>query len=1835
VDRLRNEYEVGRTLKGLAVVEPLALSSFEGRPALELEDFHGVSLDRVMGQPIPIAAFLTLAAQVARVVADVHRRGVIHKDLKPHNILLDHESGQVRIGDFCIAARIAREQSTPWAARLIEGSLPYVSPEQTGRMNRSIDSRSDLYSLGVSFYQLLTGRLPFEATDAIGWVYSHVARKPPPPDAIRPSIPGVLSDIVLKLLAKVPDERYQSASGLVHDLERCLQETRDTGKIAPFPLGERDVSDRFLIPQRLYGRSAECAVLQGGFDRVVASGKPELVLVSGSSGIGKSSVVHELHRPIVSKRGVFVSGKFEQYKRDVPYFTVVQAFREVMLDILAESAESIAAWRLRIEAAVGQNGRLVVDLIPEVGLIIGPQPPVPELSLGEAENRLRRVLREFVGAFATAEHPLAIFLDDLQWVDPASLKLVVDLLTHPSTQHMLLVGAYRDDEVGPAHPLAQALDEARKEGAAIHTLLLGPLAEASLSELVADALHCSPAEAEPLAHLVRDKTAGNPFFVIQFLTALHRQGLISFDRDACAWRWDLARIRAQGYTDNVGQLVVSKLHDLPPETQEALALAACLGATMNADTLAVVFGRDPDVALRAALEEDLLFQMEDTYRFPHDRVQEAAYSLIPEADRATMHLRIGRLLLEKTSPGDLEDEIFDVVNQLNFGAALVTSREERDRIADLNLMAGRRAQRSTAYASALRYFVAGADILGDDRWTRRVDLAFPLERHRAECELWTHEIDTAEQRLIALTGRAANEVDAAAVACLQADLYTTSGQSPRAVDACLATLRRVGFDWSPHPTIEVVKEEFARIWQHLGGRRIEELVNAPSMTDPVWRAAMDVLTILSAPASFTDENLCCLVVARAANLSLEHGTSEGSSQAYVLLGEILGTNFENYEAAFRFGKLGFDLMETRGPLRYKAAVYFCFAQMVNCWTNHFRSSIELQRRAFEVGLQTGNFQTASYTRNAMITLLLAAGDPLRDVERTAEDGIAFARSVKFGLVVDVVTTQLRLIRQLRGTTPDFASFDGGDFPEGKFDEGEFERRLEAHPSMALCAGWYWIRKLQGRFFALDTGGALEAAARAETFLWTARAFPEVAEYHTYAGLAHAAAHDAAPVERRPEHLRALAGHHRQLQVWARSCPENFEDRAALVAAELARIHGDREEAERLYEAAIRAAREGGFVHNEAVAYETAARYYRGRGLVLIADTYLREARDRYLRWGADGKARDLERRNPQVVEPRPPSAAATVALQAEQIDLFAVVKASQTISGEMVREQLLSTLLHLVLETGGARRALVLLARKGRVEIAAEASSEELPPPSGKGLGAQMPESLLKYVQRTEERVLLDDAAANAGRFSGDPYLARARPRSVLCLPIRRQAEVVALLYLENDLVPGAFTPERLLALELLAAQAAISLENALLLEREHAGRVEAEAAERRASLLAEATAVMTSTLDYEEVFGALTRVCVRSFADWAMIDLQEGDRTVRLAGAHRDPEKEPLLRELAERYPASAGSHAPATTVLARGAPLLLSHVGDEEVRARAVDEHHAALIARLGTRSVIVVPLVARDTTLGALSLASASPGRFGTADLEVAAEIGRRAALAIDNARLLYETQRAVRLRDDFLSVASHELRTPISSLTLTTDRLLRSRAVGKQIPQEALYRGLERLKHGTDRLRRLTDELLDVTRIERGHLELNPVTVDLGALARQVVEDLKFDLGAAGCPTRIEIEEGVAGVWDPSRLEQVITNLLTNALKFGQGHPIEIRVHNAGEVARLTVRDHGVGIDPGRQPFVFDRFERAVSTRNYGGLGLGLYITRRIIQAHGGTVGVESEPSEGATFTVTLPWAAPPP
>src|SRR5512140_1829826 len=878
------------------------------------------SLEQLIGVPMAVPEFLALAVRVADGLAALHRQGSIHEDIRPSTILFDAATEELAL----VSSTGAGQGRT-----LSESSLPYISPEQTGQMNRPIDSRSDLYSLGVVFYQLLAGQLPFEAEDAVGWVHCHVARQPRPLDQVRPSLPRPLVNIVGKLLAKLPDHRYQSALGLHHDLARCLRAWNERGVLAAFPLGERDVSDEFRSPQRLYGRDAESAVLREAFERTSESGTPELVVLSGYAGIGKASVVRELLPAVVKRRGRLIVGKFEQYQRDIPYFTISQALRELSLDILAEGELGIARWRQRIAQALGPHGKLVVDLVPQLGLIVGPQPPVLELPLTEAETRLRLVFGRLFAACANPEHPLAMFIDDMQWADTASLSLIANLLTDGDARHLLLIGAYRDNEVDPSHPMVRVLAAARRSDARIHDVVLEPLSEDDLGQLVADAVHATPDDAAPLASLLRDKTGGNPFFAIQFLTALYHKRAIWFDRDTYRWRWDAARIGAEGYTDNIAELMRGRLYALPSETQAALQLAACLGGTIDAATLAIASEREVATALRPAIEQHLLFESVQagrrTYRFPHDRVHEAAYALLPEAERARVHLEIGWRLLASTAPEELPGKVFEIVSQLEPGAALIESVADRERLAELHLLAGTRAQASPAYASALHYFTAGAALLAGEARERRSELAFELELHRAECELRTGAFDAAEQRLAELVHRAAGLVDLAAVTSARVALYTTLDRGELAVAATLEYLRRAGTDWPAHPTSDEVRREYDQIWQQLGSREIEELVDLPPMTDAERRATTDLLTLAQPPTLLTDENLHSLMVCRVVNLSLEHGNSDASCMGYVAFGAILRPRFGNHAAAFRFGQVGLELQERRGLLRWKVRVYLEFS----------------------------------------------------------------------------------------------------------------------------------------------------------------------------------------------------------------------------------------------------------------------------------------------------------------------------------------------------------------------------------------------------------------------------------------------------------------------------------------------------------------------------------------------------------------------------------------------------------------------------------------------------------------------------------------------------------------------------------------------------------------------------------------------------------------------------------------------------------------------------------------------------------------------------------------------
>jgi energy-coupling factor transporter ATP-binding protein EcfA2 len=778
LQRLEHEHALGAGLDAEWAARPVELVRREGRLTLVLEDPGGEPLQRLLGHPMDTTQFLRIAVALAAVIGRVHAQGLIHKDLVPANILVDVSSGSVRLTGFGIASRLPRERQARDRPRRSRGRSP-MAPEQTGRMNRSVDSRSDLYACGVTLYEMLTGALPFSASDPMEWIHCHIARQPVPPSERRDGIPASLSAIVMKLLAKSADDRYQTAAGLEADLRRCQAQWEATGRIEPFPLGARDVSERLLLPERLYGREREVDALLAAFDRVVADGATELVLVTGYSGIGKSSVVNELHKALVPARGLFAAGKFDQYRRDIPYATLAQAFQRLVRHILGKGEVELGEWRDALREALGTNGGLIVNLVPELELVIGEQPPVPDLPPQDAKNRFQLVFRRFLSVFARKEHPLALFLDDLQWLDTATLDLIEHLFAHAGAPHLMLVGAYRNNEVGPAHPLLRTLEAIRSMGRQVQEIVLAPLGHDDVGHLVSEGLHCDPERARLLARLVYEKTGGNPFFAIQFITELAEEGLLAFDPVAPAWQWDMDRIRAKNYTDNVVDLMVGKLQRLSTAAQEALKQLACLGNVAEAATLAAVYGQ-PEEAMRTALWQAVhagLVSREDrVYKFLHDRIQQAAYSLIPESERPEVHLRIGRTLLANMTEDQLAEHMFDVANQFNRSAGQLIDRDEKARVASIDLRAGRKAKASAAYASARGYFAAGMALLDESDWSSRYALTFGLWLERAECEFLTANFDKAELLIAELLQRAASKVDQAAAYTLSILLHTAKSE---------------------------------------------------------------------------------------------------------------------------------------------------------------------------------------------------------------------------------------------------------------------------------------------------------------------------------------------------------------------------------------------------------------------------------------------------------------------------------------------------------------------------------------------------------------------------------------------------------------------------------------------------------------------------------------------------------------------------------------------------------------------------------------------------------------------------------------------------------------------------------------------------------------------------------------------------------------------------------------------------------------------------------------------------------------------------------------------------
>jgi PAS domain S-box-containing protein len=1781
IARLAHEYGLKDELDGRSAVRPLALVREHGRTVLLLEDPGGEPLDRLLGRPMEMGRFLRVAIGLSAALRQLHQRGLIHKDIKPANVLVDSATGQVWLTGFGIASRLPRERQSPEPPELVAGTLAYMAPEQTGRMNRSIDSRSDLYSLGVTLYEMLTGALPFMASDPMEWVHCHIARQPVPPAERLKDIPSIVSAFVSKLLAKTAEERYQTAAGVESDLRRCLAQWQRERRIDEFPLGDHDTSDRLLVPEKLYGRANEIDTLLAAFDRVAAGGAPEFVLVSGYSGIGKSSVVNELHKVLIRPRGRFASGKFDQYRRDIPYATLAQAFRNLVRRLLGKSEAELQGWRDLFQQALDPNGLLIVDLVPELKLIIGAQPPVPELAPQDAQNRFQLVFRRFIKVFAQPEHPLALFLDDLQWLDAATRDLLEHLLTHSEMRHLLLVGAYRDNEVSPSHPLLRTLGAIHKAGGRVQEIVLAPLGLADVGQLVADTLHCKPERAGPLAQLVQEKTGGNPFFAIQFLTALVEEGLIVFDPVAQAWQWEIGRIRARNYTDNVVDLMTGKLKRLSATTQNALKKLACLGNVADIATLALVHGTTEE-AMHAALQEavraGLVFREDSTYRSLHDRIQQAAYSLIPDEQRADIHLGIGRALLASMTADALTEHLFDVANQFNRGAARLIDRDEKAQVAAIDLRAGRKAKASAAYASACVYLAAGMALLDERDWSSQYQLMFSLRLERAECAFLSGNYDEAEELISELLARGASTIDKAAAYRLKISLHVMRSENPEGVESALECLRLFGIEIPAHPTREQVAAEYEKVWNNLGERPIESLIDLPLMTDPEMQAAIDLLSALSSPAYFTDLDLYRLHFCHMVNLSMEYGATGASGHAYCGFGTTLGSAFRRHIDGYRFGKLACDLVEKHEFLAYRARTYFSM-ELIVLWTQPIGTALDYIRAAFRASVDTGDFHFACISCNHAITDLLARGDHLDEVWRESERGLDFVRKARFRDVIDIMVSQQRFIENMRGRTASFSTFS-----DAKFDETAFEARL-TEDRMAAMVDWYWILKLQARFISGDYEAAIAAAGKAKALLWASDAHIQLLDYYYYAALTVAALYENAPADKQQEWRDVLTSHQEQLREWAENYPPTFGDKYALVAAEIARLEGRELDAERLYEQAIRSARDHGFVQNEGLAHEVAASFYAARGFENIANAYLRNARYCYLRWGADGKVRQLDRLHPHLAAADGNHSTATTGSPLQQLDVASVVKASQAVSSEIVLSKLIERLMTIALENAGADRGLLILPAEDEhlIQAKAQTTGDQIKVELSQEpiTGNACPESLVRYVIRTQKSVILDDGS-RPNLFSEDDYLRSRRAKSILCLPLIKQERLTGLLYLENTLTSHAFTPERIALLELLAAQAAISLENTCLY-----------------SDLQERVAKFRRLVD-SNIIGIF-------IWDFDGHILEANDAFLRIVGYDRDD--------------------------LVAGRVLWKELTPPEwrDADARLIEEHKMSgslppfekeYFRKDGSRVPVLIGVATFD-----------GPRDQGVAfvldltERKEAEENLRESERRYRNAQAeLAHVTRVTTLGELTASIA-HEVNQPLAGVVANAEACLGW--LDRETPNlDEARRSLEWIIEDSNRagevIRRVR-ALATKTDAQKAPLDVNHAVNEAIALVQREMLSHRVSL-------RMELSRAPPVVLaDRVQLQQVIINLVMNAIEAMQAvtdrpRQLAIRTHrNETHQILVTVKDCGVGISVEGADRLFDAF----FTTKASGMGMGLSICRSIIAAHGGRLWVEPNLPHGATFQFTLP------
>jgi PAS domain S-box-containing protein len=1486
--RYKQEYEITRSLKTDAVIEAYNLLPYRNTLAIVIEDFGGRSLDILMeSKEFALSEFLFIATHIAESLSEIHSANVIHKDINPSNIIYNPETGKLKIIDFGISTTFTRENPTIKSPDVLEGTLAYMSPEQTGRMNRELDYSTDFYSLGATFYQLLTQRLPFETSDALELVHCHIAKLPVSCHEIDPEIPPIVSKIVMKLLAKTSEDRYQSALGLQADLEECLTQLQQTGQISEFPLARHDISEQFKVPQKLYGREGEITTLLSAFNRVAMAAEKqesreenlftqsprehcqsriEMMLIAGFSGIGKSVLVQELYKPITQQCGYFISGKFDQFKRNIPYSAVISAFKSLVRQLLTESEAQLALWREKLLAALGINGQVIIDVIPEVEQLVGAQPAVQPLEPTEAQNRFNTVFKNFIQVFCQRSHPLVIFLDDLQWADSASLKLIELTMNDAHIEYLLLLGAYRDNEVDANHPTIWTIERLKECGAIVNTIVLGPLRTEEITQLMADTLYKEREIVKPLAELVAQKTSGNPFFINEFLRTIYQENFLTLDRQQKCWQWDITQIKDLDITENVVELILGKLRKLPEETQKALRLAACIGNSFGLSTLSIIYGKSAPATFRdllpaieigsiqpvSELETTLGTSIESQliirdYKFRHDRMQQAAYALIDGAQKKVVHLEIGRLLLTKSKEEEIQERIFAIVDHLNQGRTLIQSKAEKKKLAELNLRAGKKAKEATAYVASREYLVLAEKEFPEDIWQEDYKMALDLYEELAEVEYLNGNFEQSQFLIEMALTQAKSALDRTEFYYLQIIQYTLSGKISEAIESGRAALRALGIDLPAENLEAAFEAELAEYQVNLGEQQISSLYDCPEMEIPEKRAAFRILLRILPAAWIASSQLMYVVGTKMVNLNIKYGHMEKSPIGYACFGVINTHVLHNYHLAYQHGCLSVELSDKYNDLSSKVGTRQFHACMIMPWLKHIKLSEQVNLEGIDAGLQAGELQPTGYSLTYHLYNLIYQGKNLDFLLREVDRSLLFSEESQNQWAINCILGAKLLIQNLVGLTSNQSCFNIAEEQETSFLETCHKYKILA----AICL--YYIFKAEVLYLYNQPLGLhlLEQAGKWFDYI---PGTISIAKHNFYYSLTLVALYPQASTEEQDQYWQQLETNQRQMKEWADNCPQNFLHKYLLVDAEMFRISGQWHQTIDLYDQAIASARENEFIQNEALANELAAKFWLERGKEEFAQLYMRKAYQGYQIWGANRKVKVLEKTYPHWFSSSlsdrslfiTSTSSTTSNHLVEALDLTTVVKASQAISGEIFLEDLIRKLMQIAIENAGAQKGFLILEKDHNWVIEAEITvgSNEVHilqsiPIDSISTDDQSPLlsiSIINYVARTQKDVVLHDAALE-GQFPRDPYIAATQPKSILCTPLLNQSKLNGILYLENNLSTGAFTPDRIEVLKVLSSQAAISLQNAQLYVSLHEN-------ERRLAQFLEAMPVGVFVLD-------------------------------------------------------------------------------------------------------------------------------------------------------------------------------------------------------------------------------------------------------------------------------------------------------------------------------------------------------------------------------------------------------